>query len=102
MASNLGEPSCGTCKDLETYSLKISMADLSQSVGRQCDSCQFLQTGISHFVTDVDSVNDLEIFVDSSLFVTLRGEDNKAIGTVEFYTLSGKRPACQCGILLLI
>ena len=90
MASNLGEPSCGTCKDLEAYSLKISITELSQSVERQCDSCQILQKGICDFVTDVDRVKHLEIFVDSSLFVTLRGDGNQAIGTVEFYTLFGR------------
>ncbi len=90
MASKFSEPSCGTCKNLEAYSLKISYTELSQSVERQCESCHFLQTGICHFVPDVDSVKHLEIFVDSSLFVTLRGDDNKAIGTVEFYTLPGR------------
>ncbi|KAM7206115.1 Heterokaryon incompatibility protein (HET) domain containing protein [Naviculisporaceae sp. PSN 640] len=90
MASDLGAPSCDVCKDLEAYSLRISMTQLSESVKRGCEPCQLLQRGIHHFVPDVDKIKQLEIFVDSALFLTLRDHGNEAIGTVELYSLPGK------------
>ncbi len=90
MTSSTLTPSCAICNELEAYSLEITVDQLAQGAEAECKSCQFLLRGIRHFAAETGAVEQLELRVDYSLFVTLRDSAGGCKGTVEFYSLPGE------------
>ena len=81
--------SCETCGNLETSDLEIFPVSLIASAEKGCNACVLLQNGFSAHVPELQTVEKLQLVVDGSLFVYVRGKEDELLRVIEFYTLEG-------------
>jgi hypothetical protein len=77
---------CTICKNLDIYQLRISFEALQQQARNGCPACNLLQEGISRFMDSVDTVTSLDLLVDSALYVTVFGPNQRRLNIIEYYT----------------
>ena len=81
--------SCETCGNFETSDLEIIPVSLVASAAKGCNACALLQNGISAHVAEFETAEKLQLIVDGSLFIYVRGQQGKLLQVIEFYTLEG-------------